>query len=291
MRIIVSTISHHHTEMIIHLASLKKLAKADDIVVLCRDNAKSRELREYCLENNIIYLANHQPQGFARNNNLNFRYYLQNLAPQKDDFFLLLNPDIEITPNTIPELRMSLMTSEKELIVGNLFLERSWMVPDDNIRLYPRFRQFVRTYLFGDRSTMIDRRNQTLPKPGTYWASGAFLALRAGLYQDLGGLDERFYMYCEDIDFSRRALSMGLTIKLAENVKALHWRQRASKKLLSKFFFWHVMSVMKYCCLPRKGKCTAAKSALYEVQPTTPISVPSYPESAVSSAMTQDQLT
>ncbi|SHO57571.1 glycosyltransferase family 2 protein [Vibrio quintilis] len=291
MRIIVSTISHHHTEMIIHLASLKKLAKADDIVVLCRDNAKSRELREYCLENNIIYLSNNQPQGFARNNNLNFRYYLQNLTPQKDDYFLLFNPDIELTPNTIPELRMSLMTSEKELIAGNLFLERSWMVPDDNIRLYPQFRQFVRTYLFGDRSTMINRKTQSLPTQGTYWASGAFLALRASLYQELGGLDERFFMYCEDIDFSRRASSMGISIKLAENVKALHWRQRASKKLFSKFFFWHVMSVLKFCCIPRKGKSTAAKSALYEVKPLTTRTSVTYSDNTVTSAITPDQLT
>lgn len=276
MRIIVSTVSHDHTEMIEHLGGLKTLAEVDEVVVLCRDNLSDNCLRNYCLENNIIYLRNESPQGFAANNNLNFRYYLENLCPNENDYFLLLNPDVELLPETIPELKVALSRLGDNLLAGNLFLERTLQVVDDNIRHYPKFSQFIKTYLFSDRTTMIDRKS-ALPADNSYWASCAFLALQVKHYIKLKGLDERFYMYCEDIDFSRRAHTLGLGIIVAEQVKALHWRQRASKKLFSRFFIWHVLSVLKYCFFSKKNQYESLKSCFPLVSESPSISI-SYQE-------------
>lgn len=259
MRIIVSTVSHDHQAMIFELNALAQFAHHDDIIVICRDNKPDCQLEDYCEKNNIIYIANDKQYGFAKNNNLNFLFYKKNLSPKCDDFFLLLNPDVQITTDTIDNLKKYLMEKSKAIIAGNLFLDESLSVTDDNIRRYPKLYQFAKTYLLGDRSTMISR-NAGLPEDGRFWASGAFLVINASLYEQLNGLDESYYMYCEDIDFCCRAAKANIPVVLAEEVKAIHWRQRASKKILSQFFVWHVMSVLKYCFIKKKIK--ANKSLL-----------------------------
>ena len=260
MRIIISTISHNHYEMIAKLNSLAQLAENEDVTVICRDNTGDARLREYCSAHEIIYIENRYSCGYAVNNNLNFVYYREHVEPQDDDYFVLFNPDVELTPTTIQELRKSLTDKPQGILAGNLFLDEDFTTTDDNIRRYPRLYQFAKTYLLGNRSTMIDRK-QGLPEDGRYWASGAFIAINAPLYKKLGGLDERYYMYCEDIDFCYRASKAGIPVELVEDVKAIHWRQRDSKKMFSKFFVWHVSSVFRYC-FSRK-KVAAKRSHLY----------------------------
>ncbi|EGQ7759707.1 glycosyltransferase family 2 protein [Vibrio vulnificus] len=260
MRIIISTVSHNHYDMIAKLNSLAQLAKHEDITVICRDNVGDSRLQEYCFRNEIIYIQNRYPCGYAVNNNLNFVYYNENLHPRDDDYFVLFNPDVELASTTIHELRKSLAEKPQGILAGNLYLDENYTTTDDNIRRYPRLYQFAKTYLLGNRSTMIDRKDG-LPEDGRYWASGAFIAICTQLYKKLGGLDERYYMYCEDIDFCYRASKAGIPVKLVEDVKAIHWRQRDSKKMFSRFFVWHVSSVLRYC-FSRK-KVAAKRSQLY----------------------------
>jgi len=163
----------------------------------------------------------------------------------EDDYFILLNPDVFITKSNIQKLIEILKKGSVNFGVANLFLDREEMVHDDNIRLYPTFSCFVKTYLLNDRSTMVNRK-KGLSATEEYWASCAFMIVKADVYNQLNGLDERYYMYCEDIDFSYRANKAGYKLQYLENVKAVHFRRCASKQFLSKYFFWHVQSVFKY---------------------------------------------
>lgn len=55
--------------------------------------------------------------------------------------------------------------------------------------------------------------------------SGAAFLISARAFDDLGGLDERFFMYMEDVDLSLRARSMGYACIVACEARALHdWR-------------------------------------------------------------------
>ncbi len=246
MRIIVSLISHNQKNMIISLGALKLLASDMDVVVICRDNIADSELEKYCFDNNIYYVCNDKPYGFAKNNNLNYEYYKSLISPKENDWFLLLNPDVKLLNDTIISLKKSAIKYANKIITANLFLDDHLENQDDNLRKYPNFINFIRTYLKQDRSTMIDR-SHGIPEYLDVWASGAFLLIRSEHYAMLGGLDEKYYMYCEDIDFCLRAKKIGVKTILDTDVKAVHYRQRASKKIFSNHFFWHVSSVLKYC--------------------------------------------
>lgn len=55
------------------------------------------------------------------------------------------------------------------------------------------------------------------------WVSGAFLLTRRVLWEQLGGLDERYFMYVEDVDYCRRVRQRGYRIAYLAQVHVLHY--------------------------------------------------------------------
>lgn len=245
MRVFISLVSHLHQYVIINLGTARLLAEYPLIEVVCRDNIPTGMLQKACENYGVHYVANDKPCGFAANNNANFIYCQQALGMKGEDVFITFNPDIYMTRSAIERLLGELRRLRPLLAVPNLFLDKEEFVFDDNIRLYPKLSHFIRTYLFNDRSTMVNRKGG-LSKDQSYWASGAFLIFRAELYQKMKGLDEQYYMYCEDIDACARMKLQGINFHYLEDVKAVHFRRRDSKRFLTKYFFWHVCSVFRY---------------------------------------------
>ena len=244
MKIYCSIISHNHDELILKLKTLQRLSKYNNIMVIFRDNICSKNVEAHCAELGIDYTYNNRQKGFSENNNLNF-LRAKELGMKNSDYFILLNPDVYITHSDIDFLIKNVSEKRPNLAAPNLFLNKNKTLFDDNLRTYPKFLNFIKNYVAGNRSTVI---NKEMPDKidDTYWASGAFLIVKSSLYEQLNGFDERYYLYCEDIDFCYRALQLGVRVSfLAENT-AVHYRQCASRKFLSREFFLHVISVFKY---------------------------------------------
>jgi hypothetical protein len=84
-------------------------------------------------------------------------------------------------------------------------------------------------------------------KDMTLWVpylSGCFMALRMSTIMEVGMFDERFFMYPEDIDLSRRIAEKYDTIYWP-NVTAVHRHEQASRKSLT-IFGIHVFNMCKY---------------------------------------------
>jgi GT2 family glycosyltransferase len=60
--------------------------------------------------------------------------------------------------------------------------------------------------------------------------SGSFLLLRQQVYQDTGGLDERFFLYGEDLDLCYRAAQMGWKVFYYANASVTHFKNISSRK-------------------------------------------------------------
>lgn len=161
-----------------------------------------------------------------------------------EDYFLLLNPDVEMSDLTIKKLLESLDKTDAPIMAPNLYLNSSYSLADDNLRKFPKFTTFIANYLFNDRSNVIDRTLSV--EHETFWASGAFLIIKARVYQSLNGLDENYFMYCEDVDFCFRALKKGIRVTYLPDIKAIHYRRCESRKFGTKLFFSHVKSVLIY---------------------------------------------
>jgi GT2 family glycosyltransferase len=62
------------------------------------------------------------------------------------------------------------------------------------------------------------------------WVSGAAMLIRKGLLEDVGLLDERFYMYCEDVDLAYRAREKGWSVVYFPEAVVVHAKGRSSDK-------------------------------------------------------------
>jgi len=77
-----------------------------------------------------------------------------------------------------------------------------------------------------------------------HWIPGLFMMFRSDAYREIGGFDERFFMYGEDFDICARTQLAGWKLQVAENLLARHDAQRASRTD-AKHLYWHVTSLLK----------------------------------------------
>jgi GT2 family glycosyltransferase len=246
MRIFISVVSHYDHATIINMGSIKRLAKYGSIEVICRDNVPSPILQQACTDYNCHYIANTNEQGFAKNNNDNFLYAKESLDLNNNDYFMLLNPDVVIDDLNIEKL-LKVLETPKKFASMPMFLDIEKRIYDDHLRYYPKLSDFIKSYLYDDRKTMLSTKEILAPK-NPIWMSGALMIVNAGLFQEVNMLHDKYYLYCEDIDFCKRLKKIGVIPEIFNDITAIHCRQRKSKTLFSRYFCWHFHSVLRYQC-------------------------------------------
>ena len=176
-------------------------------------------------ENYVIEGNNEYPFGFiftnstnGQNNWNNWLLVATNGVPLGGagyaEYFVLLNSDVE-TPQGWCEPLVAALDADPRLGAVQPKM-RSWLRPDyfeyagacggflDRLG-YP----FCRGRIL--KKVEKDYGQYDSPSP-VFWASGACMMVRSGLYRKLGGLDERFFAHQEEIDFCWRAQLAGYRI-------------------------------------------------------------------------------
>ena len=151
--------------------------------------------------------------GFAYGNNRGFEYGLA--QSPKPDYFFLLNPDAVVRPGAISQLVEFMETHPRAGSAGSrLENERGelWPVafrfPGMLSEVIPAL-QFGPLYrLFADRMvarTMGDKTEEV------DWFPGAAMICRASVIEELGGMDESYFLYYEETDFCLKLKRHGWT--------------------------------------------------------------------------------
>ncbi len=162
----------------------------------------------------------------------------QGIRACQADYYLLLNPDTVILESAIDKTLRFLAAQPQVGIVGcrvrnqdgslQRASRRSIPTPATALyrlvglsRLFPRSRRLAvynLTYLDEDQSHPVEA------------VSGSFLMFRRQLLQDIGGLDEAFFLYGEDLDFCRRATEKGWRVYYFAGADVLHFKRRSSSR-------------------------------------------------------------
>ena len=149
----------------------------------------------------VHFIANTENMGFARANNLAIRQ-------SQAEYVLLLNPDTVVYENTLRESVAFLDSHPEAGGVGVRMLTRDGEAAPESRRAVPTpWVAFLKMIGFSKRYYMSH-----LPwdKPGRIEVvSGAYCMLRRKALDQVGLLDEDFFMYGEDIDLSYRLLKGG----------------------------------------------------------------------------------
>jgi N-acetylglucosaminyl-diphospho-decaprenol L-rhamnosyltransferase len=72
-----------------------------------------------------------------------------------------------------------------------------------------------------------------------------FMLFPSRVYEELAGLNEKFFLYYEDVDICCRARLRGYEVALDPAAQIVHEAQRASRRDL-RHFGWHLRSMMRF---------------------------------------------
>lgn len=244
MALFISVVNHNHDKMISENDTLKNLAQKHTVIIKSNTKAKAC-LKQYCQKSGIHLIQGSSFKGFGANNNEVFKVAKVSFNMCNEDYFLLLNPDIEISLESISSLLTELQHTPADIAAINLFRNRAMTEYDNSIRHYPKLLNPFKTLLRLPRKDFYDKR--VIKQPITIdWAAGSFLLFKTGCYQELKGFDEKYFMYFEDVDVCTRANLTGYCVMYFPDIKAIHYASYQNRKLFSKNFIWYLCSSLRY---------------------------------------------
>ena len=166
--------------------------------------------------------------GFAKACNIGIR-------ATRSDYVLLMNPDTVAPPGAIQTLIRGLASHPDAAVAGARLLndrgfpELSWGLP---ITPWNEVRQMVVSRLYHRKIRPFVRKIDRLSRQARAvpWVSGACMAIRRVDLEAIGLLDERYFMYNEDVDLCVEMKKRGrLTLYIA-GAEVLHYRGRSAPK-------------------------------------------------------------
>ncbi|MDO6639184.1 glycosyltransferase family 2 protein [Shewanella sp. 5_MG-2023] len=243
--IYISIVSHGHEDMIVNNAELLKISMLEFVFVIIKDNLCSDKLKQFCQEKELHYIRSSNPMGFGCNNNHVFDY-ASNIGLDFEDWFLVINPDVNISINEFLKLKACLTVSKSSLLTVDLYSDKYLTVSDDSLRFYPGYSSLLN--LVRGRPVTDSYNKQNLNNLSEVeWASGAFLIFQAGLYHNLSGFDKKYFMYYEDVDICFRANKLfNSKVTFLKGIKAYHKGAFANRRIFSKHFWWYISSLFKF---------------------------------------------
>lgn len=169
--------------------------------------------------------------GFSKANNIGLKI-------AKGEYICLLNPDTIVEEDTFNTMIQFMESHPEAGMAGCKILN-----PDGTFQLACR-RSFPTpwvafTKIFGlsalfPKSKLFARYNLTyLDENQTYEVdaiSGSFMFLRMDVYEKVGGLDESFFMYGEDLDWCFRIKEAGFKIYYVHSTKIIHFKGESTKR-------------------------------------------------------------
>jgi N-acetylglucosaminyl-diphospho-decaprenol L-rhamnosyltransferase len=144
-------------------------------------------------------------------------------------YVLLLNPDARIDERSLGALVHALEEAPERGAVAPLIVDSDGSL-DYSQRRFPRLRSTYARALFLHRifpkaawTDELVRDEALYAERGTPdWVSGACILLRRTALEELGGLDEGFFMYAEDIDLCRRLTEGGYELLFEPAARVEH---------------------------------------------------------------------
>lgn len=255
MSLCVSVVSHGHgpqvrrlLERIARLAAPACAPDASELVVPQRviltlnvpEPALAPSLRGRAWPFALEITENTVPQGFGVNHN---RAFALDAKLGASAFFAVLNPDVDWQRgNPFSALRQALLADPGAGLAYPVQTDAQGRLQDFE-RLVPTPARLLRRYRPGGQRHEV-RPNAPNAPNAPEWVNAAFLLLPRAAYAAIGGFDEGYHMYCEDVDLCLRLQRAGWRMARADDAVVVHEASRASHHDLQ-HLAWHLASLCR----------------------------------------------
>ena len=205
--------------------------------ILVVDNASGDDslskLQDY-FGDKVEFIASPSNSGFAAGNNLA-------LSVAKGDYVLLLNSDTVVWENTLEDIYNYMESHSDVGASGCRVLLENGDLDKACKRTFPNVKNsFFRLFHIPNKSKDDNYNLDNLPDDEVYeidCLTGAFMFIRKDALDEIGFLDETFFMYGEDIDLCFRIKEAGWKIVYYGKSKITHLKGASSKKQKSKLIY------------------------------------------------------
>jgi GT2 family glycosyltransferase len=214
--------------------------------VIVVDNASTddsvRVVRSRFPEVGII--ENTENRGFAAANN-------QGIRASAGNFVLLLNPDAVLLEDSLSTLWEVISEHPRVGILGPRLLNQDGSV-QPSVMSFPSFpsvlRNFVRARTHGMSKVAPSTGKDIIYVP---CVAGACILIRREIFEQVGLLDESYYMYAEEIDFCFRASEMGWKVAYTPLTSVTHLGGQSTSQRSSEMYVERRTSRIRFLLLHR----------------------------------------
>ena len=153
--------------------------------------------------------------GFAAGNNLLAR-------EARGRFLLLLNPDVELLPEAIDRLLdAAVRASAQDVAWGGVTLDRNGKPSLGNSVHAPTLHEMA-SRVVGRSAARLAPADNLDANRSVEVLSGSFVLIERGAWDAVDGLDERYFLYCEEVDFFYRLARLGKRFNHIAAARAYH---------------------------------------------------------------------
>ena len=219
-----------------------------EVEILVVDNASTDGSAEMVCDHfpQVCLVANDENRGFTTANN-------QGLTVSQGRYVLLLNPDTEIVDDALATMTGYMQANSETGALGPRLLNTDGS-PQSSRRRFPTFstalvestvvqewwddNRILRRYYMADTADDVVQRVD--------WVTGACLLVRRQAYEQVGGLDEGFFMYSEELDWCRRIKNAGWEIVYLPTATVLHHEGKSSEQVVPARHIYFQNSKVRY---------------------------------------------
>jgi len=228
MKLIIITVGYRSGEHIKQLfESLKKQTdKEFSLILINNSQDDSDEIKKLSEQYSFVsFTANPINSGFAGGNNIGIKKAAENQA----DWLVLLNPDTHVENDFITGLKKEL--TQRSGVVGIPIQEENKVVYNGTV-------EWLKPTL---------RHSDILRDIRMSYAIGGAMAISREAIQKIGLLDERYFLYFEDADYSLRAREQGISVSFLSQPVVSHAVSASTKKLGSSMLLrYHMRNALYF---------------------------------------------
>ena len=206
------------------LKSVAAAITSIDAEIIVVDNNSSDESCKMVkqLFPNVQLLENKDNVGFSKANN-------QGVAVAKGDYVCILNPDTVVAEDTFSQLLEFSGSKDKIGIVSCKLIDGAGIFLPESKRNVPTRLIAIKKLIGLSKDYYVSNvKENEIGKAPIF--VGAFMLLKKSLYENVGGFDERYFMYGEDIDLSYSILNAGYDNYYYGKTTVIHYKGESTLK-------------------------------------------------------------
>jgi len=234
-KVSISIVSHGQSGLVfLLLADLARFCRTSIEVFLTLNTFETLDFDTHAFPFPVYVIQNSARKGFGANHNNAFKQI------SEGTFFCVLNPDVRLDMDPFPALMAKLQEPSVGVVAPLVYNDRGEV--EDSARAFPT-----------PLSIVLRAAARIRHQAGNYekfsnqpdWVGGMFMVFRTETFRALGGFDERYFLYYEDVDICWRLKRRGQSTVLDQSTRIIHCARRDSHRKI-RYFFWHVTSMVRF---------------------------------------------